>query len=60
MSDIENTLQDKTSEPVVEIDNTVEDETSEPIVEIDNLQISFDNHEVLKDVTLKLYTGENL
>ena len=45
MSDIENTLQDKTSEPVVEIDN---------------LQISFDNHEVLKDVTLKLYTGENL
>ena len=60
MSDIENTLQDKTSEPVVEIDNIVEDETSEPIVEIDNLQISFDNHEVLKDVTLKLYTGENL
>ena len=34
--------------------------SSEPIIEINNLQISFGNQEVLKDVSLQLYDGENL
>jgi len=32
----------------------------EAVIEIDNLQISFGNLEVLKNVSLKLYEGENL
>ena len=43
-----------------DIENTVQSNSSEPIIEISNLQISFDNHEVLRDVSLKLYPGENL
>jgi phospholipid/cholesterol/gamma-HCH transport system ATP-binding protein len=32
----------------------------EPVIEIDNLRKSFENQEVLKDVSLKLVNGENL
>lgn len=32
----------------------------EAVIEINNLSKSFDNQEVLKDVTLKLFNGENL
>ena len=42
------------------IENTTETNTREMVIEINNLQISFDKHEVLKDVSLKLYNGENL
>ena len=42
------------------IENTTETNTRETVIEINNLQISFDKHEVLKDVSLKLYNGENL
>ncbi|MGI8893326.1 MAG: ATP-binding cassette domain-containing protein, partial [Bacteroidia bacterium] len=34
--------------------------TSEPIVEINNLSKSFDENDVLVDVSLKLYPSENL
>ena len=33
---------------------------SDPILEINNLQVSFDNQEVLKDVSFQLFEGENL
>ena len=33
---------------------------SEAIIEINNLQISFANQEVLKNVSLQLFEGENL
>ena len=42
------------------IENTTENNARETVIEINNLQISFDKHEVLKDVSLKLYNGENL
>ncbi|HNP33891.1 MAG TPA: ATP-binding cassette domain-containing protein, partial [Flavobacterium sp.] len=32
----------------------------EAIIQIDNLKKHFGKHEVLKDVSLKLYKGENL
>jgi phospholipid/cholesterol/gamma-HCH transport system ATP-binding protein len=38
-------------------DNTKE---SEPVIEIDNLSKGFENEEVLKNLSLKLFTGENL
>ncbi len=34
--------------------------TDEAVIEINNLSKSFDNQEVLKDVSLKLFKGENL
>jgi len=34
--------------------------TNEAVIEINNLQISFGQQKVLKDVTLKLFKGENL
>jgi len=39
---------------------TLNIDTPEPIIEINNLQISFDTMEVLKNVSLKLFNGENL
>ena len=33
---------------------------NEPVIEIDNLKKSFGNQEVLTDVSLKLFNGENL
>jgi len=43
------------------IDNAASKKKSgEPIIDINNLQISFDNQEVLKDVSLQLFDGENL
>lgn len=33
---------------------------NEPVIEINNLKKSFGTQEVLKDVSIKLYTGENL
>ncbi len=33
---------------------------SEPLIEISNLKKGFNNQEVLKDISLKLYNGENL
>ena len=42
------------------IENTTETNIRETVIEINNLQVSFDKHEVLKDVSLKLYNGENL
>jgi len=38
-------------------DNT---KKSEPVIEIDNLSKGFENEEVLKNLSLKLFTGENL
>jgi phospholipid/cholesterol/gamma-HCH transport system ATP-binding protein len=38
----------------------INEEEEEKIIEINNLKISFGNQEVLKDVTLDLYKGENL
>lgn len=32
----------------------------DPIIDINNLQVAFDNQEVLKDVSLQLFNGENL
>jgi phospholipid/cholesterol/gamma-HCH transport system ATP-binding protein len=40
--------------------NKLNTTSTESIIEISHLQISFDLHEVLKDVSLKLYKGENL
>ena len=34
--------------------------SQEPVIEINNLKKSFGNQEVLKDVSLKLFNGENL
>ena len=39
---------------------TIKTRSGEPIIEINNLQISFGKQEVLKDVSLKLFDGENL
>jgi len=36
------------------------DNNTEPIIDINHLQISFGTQEVLKDVSLKLFDGENL
>lgn len=41
-------------------DTILENTSSNPMIEISHLQISFDTHEVLKDVSLKLFKGENL
>ena len=34
--------------------------SNEPVIEINNLKKSFGNQDVLTNVTLKLYNGENL
>lgn len=34
--------------------------TDEPVIEIKNLKKGFDNQEVLKNVSLQLFNGENL
>jgi len=39
---------------------TIKTRSGEPIIEINNLQISFGKQEVLKDVSLRLFDGENL
>lgn len=38
----------------------IEKVNDEPVIEINNLKKSFGNQEVLKDVSLKLFNGENL
>ncbi len=38
----------------------LKNKSTEAVVEINNLQIAFGNQNVLKDVSLKLYKGENL
>ena len=39
---------------------TLKTKCSEPIIEINSLKISFGKQEVLKDVSLQLFKGENL
>ena len=41
-------------------DTSPELRNDEPIIDINHLQISFDTQEVLKDVSLQLFDGENL
>lgn len=38
----------------------MENNKTEPIIDVKNLQLSFGNQEVLKNVSLQLYNGENL
>ena len=40
--------------------NTDQTKNNEPVIEINNLKKSFGDQEVLKDVSLKLFNGENL
>jgi len=50
----------KTILPKIVSKETAEINSSDPVVEIKNLKKGFDNVEVLKNVSLNLYKGENL
>src|SRR5665648_820893 len=51
MNTVETAILEKTS---------LKTKSKEPVIEINNLKKSFGNQEVLKDVSLKLFNGENL
>lgn len=42
------------------INATLKTISNNPVIEVNNLKISFGNQEVLKDISLKLFNGENL
>lgn len=42
------------------IENNGRSEPSKPLIVINNLRIGFKNQSVLKDISLKLFSGENL
>lgn len=50
----------KTQLPDIKIPGASSVKMGEPIIEISNLRKSFDNQQVLKNVSLKLFPGENL
>lgn len=44
----------------IKMNDSLQSESEFPVIEIHNLKKSFDNQEVLKNITLKLLKGENL
>jgi phospholipid/cholesterol/gamma-HCH transport system ATP-binding protein len=50
----------KNLQPDIVTNNTSRSSTSEPLIVINNLRIGFSTEDVLKDISMKLYNGENL